>query len=167
MIAAPDLATRTIDPDDTLAVLAGDLRSRFVQGPRDLRIRLEQVDEACDPDGRFRVTKFFCHDNTWMPALAELLARSDVVLMDLRSFSESNRGCIVELTQLALQKRLGRTLFVVDGTTDLSLLEATVHRETPESAAAPVLNCERVETGRATEHARVYRSLKKLSHSDS
>src|SRR5262249_18311253 len=96
MIAAADLATRTIDPDDTLSVLAGDLPSRFGQGPRDLKIRLEQVDEACDPDGRFRVTKFFCHDNTWTPALAALLARSDVVLMDLRSFSESNRGCIVE-----------------------------------------------------------------------
>jgi hypothetical protein len=36
MIAGTDLAARTIDPDDTLAFLAGDLRARFVQGPHDL-----------------------------------------------------------------------------------------------------------------------------------
>ena len=71
------------------------------------------------------------------------------------------------MEQLAAQKRLGRTLFVVDGTTDVSLLEKTVRGETRESVAALALNCERVETGRATEHARVYRTLQKLSLSDS
>jgi hypothetical protein len=159
MIAGTDLAARTIDPDDTLAFLAGDLRSRFVQGQRDLEEHLNLMDGSRDPDGRYRITEFFCHEDTWSGALASLLGRSDAILMDLRGFSEKNSGCIFELRQLTTQKRLNDTVFVVDTTTDIELLERTVGAAQGEAATTPSLRLEKVETGATAEGDRVYRSL--------
>jgi hypothetical protein len=163
MIAGTDLAARTIDPDDTLAFLAGDLRSRFVQGPHDLEEHLKLMDEACDPDGRFRVTEFFCHENTWSSTLAALLGRSDAILMDLRGFSEKNSGCIFELHQLIAQQRLDDTVFVVDTSTDVKLLESTVGMAGLGAAAVPRLRLEKVGSEAAAERERVYRSLCQVS----
>jgi len=156
MIAGTDLAARTIDPDDTLAFLAGDLSSRFIQNPQDLQEHLKLMDESPDPDGRFRVTEFFCHENTWSDTLAALLGRSDTILMDLRGFSEKNSGCVFELHQLVAQQRLADTVFVVDATTDVNLLQSTVG--TAGLPNIPRLRLEKVES-KAAERERVYRSL--------
>jgi hypothetical protein len=64
--------------------------------------------------------------STWQGTLESLLLRSDVVLMDLRGFSTANSGCLFELQKLAEQRRLERTLFVVDGKTDVDLLRGTL-----------------------------------------
>ena len=162
MIAGTDLAARTIDPDDTLAFLAGDLRSRFVRGPQDLEEHLKLMDESRDPDGRFRVNEFFCHENTWSDTLAALLRRSDAILMDLRGFSERNSGCIFELHQLLTQQRLDDTVFVVDTSTDVKLLESTVRKVGSGSDAIPSLRLEKVGSEAAGERERVYRSLRRV-----
>jgi hypothetical protein len=162
MIAGTDLAARTIDPDDTLAFLAGDLRSRFVQSPQDLEDHLKLMDESRDPDGRFRLTEFFCHENTWSNTLAVLLGRSDAVLMDLRGFSERNSGCIFELHQLLAQQRLDDTVFVVDTSTDVKLLESTVRKVGSGSDAIPHLRLEKIGSQAAAERERVYRSLRQV-----
>lgn len=159
MIAGTDLAARTIDPDDTLAFLAGDLRSRFVQDPHDLAEHIKAMDESRDPDGRFRVIECFCYENTWSGTLAALLWRSDVILMDLRGFSEQNRGCIFELNQLTAQQRLLDTVFVVDASTDVKLLESTVGITGPENAEMTRLRLENVFSDASAESERVYRSL--------
>ncbi len=159
MIAGTDLAARTIDPDDTLAFLAGDLRSRFIQGPEDLAEHLRAMDESCDPDGRYRVTEFYCFENTWSGTLAALLGRSDVILMDLRGFSERNSGCVFELHQLTAQKRLADTVFIVDSGTDLGLLQSTVATAGLEAVDFSRLHLERVESEVAGDRERVYRSL--------
>jgi hypothetical protein len=159
MIAGTDLAARTIDPDDTLAFLAGDLRSRFVQGQQNLEEHLNLMDGSRDPDGRYRITEFFCHENTWSGALASLLGRSDAILMDLRGFSEKNSGCIFELRQLTTQQRLDDTVFVVDTTTDINLLERTIGAVEGKAATTPSLRLEKVESGTTAEGDRVYRSL--------
>jgi len=154
MIAGTDLAARTMDPDDTLAFLAGELQSRFVRGPQDLQDHLMKMDESPDPDGRFRVAEFFCYANTWSDTLAALLRRSDAILMDLRGFSEKNNGCIFELKQLTAQQRLGDTVFVVDAGSDLKLLESTVG-----GGESTHLRLEKVESQASSARERVYRSL--------
>ena len=159
MIAGTDLAARTIDPDDTLSFLAGELQSRFVRGPQDLQHQLVQMDESSDPDGRFRVTEFFCYENTWSDTLAALLRRSDVVLMDLRGFSEKNSGCIFELKQLTSQQRLGDTVFVVDASSDLKLLESIIGPAGSERSDIRGPCLEKVESETSFERERVYRSL--------
>jgi hypothetical protein len=159
MIAGTDLAARTMDPDDTLAFLGGDLRSLFIAGADDLQHRLTLLDEIRDPDGRFRVTEFFCHQNTWEDTLAAVLAQSDAVLMDLRGFSEKNCGCLFELRQLAVQEQLRQTVFITDRSTDIGLLESTIGRALGQ-AALPPLRLENVERDVSAERERLYHALR-------
>ena len=71
-----------------------------------------------DVEGRFRINECYCHDTTWHSALAALVQRSDVVLMDLRGFQAHNAGCVHELQTLAPTPRLGRVVVLVDDQTD-------------------------------------------------
>ena len=94
MIAAPDLAARTIDPAEFMDFLSGRLRRRFIIERGDLQQRLAEIDLRPDADGRFRVNEIFCGNDTWQAAVASLMAQSNLVAMDLRGFSPQNRGCV-------------------------------------------------------------------------
>lgn len=118
LIAGPDLATSTVEPHEFLDFLAGRLQRRFITGPDTLEYRLRETEHRRDVDGRFRIADFFCHDDTWQMVLSRLERDSDVVLMDLRGFSPSNRGCVFEIKELLDGMPLRRIVFVVDRTTD-------------------------------------------------
>jgi hypothetical protein len=118
MIAGPDLATSTVEPHEFLDFLAGRLQRRFISGPDTLEQRLRETEPRRDGDGRFRIADFFCHDDTWQMVLRRLEKDTDVVLMDLRGFSQSNRGCIFEIKELLDVMLLRHIVFVVDRTTD-------------------------------------------------
>ena len=126
MIAGPDLVTTTVEPHEFLDFLRGRVGRQFVSSAQDLQRRLAVVDNAPDPDGRYRVNEFFCHNDTWQVAMEELAASAGAVLMDLRSFSAANRGCIFELSRLLDGIDLNRVVFLVDETTDRTFLEATI-----------------------------------------
>jgi hypothetical protein len=122
LIAGVDLAMRTVDPGDLLALLNGRLAELYVRAPQDVPQRLDRLDLQPDPDGRFRINEVYCHDSTWKPALEALLDATDTVLMDLRSFSANNSGCIFELEQLVRRLASADIVLVCDKTTDLPLL---------------------------------------------
>lgn len=122
LIAGVDLAMRTVDPGDLLALLNGRLAELYVMAPQDVPRRVERLDLQPDPDGRFRINEVYCHDSAWRPALEALLEASDTVLMDLRSFSANNSGCIFELEQLVRRLDSDNIFLVCDKTTDLPLL---------------------------------------------
>jgi hypothetical protein len=126
MIAGPDLVTSTVEPHEFLEFASGELAGRFVAGRPDLERRIAAIDRARDPDGRYRVNEFFCHADTWQMTMHRLVEESDVVLMDLRSFSPANRGCMYELGELLEAIELARVVFVVDRTTDRGFLETTL-----------------------------------------
>ncbi len=126
LIAGPDLATATVEPHEFLDFVGGRLSRRFVQGEADLEQRLTQLDTRPDPDGRYRVNEFFCRADTWQITMQRLANRSDAVLMDMRSFSNSNQGCIYELSQLINIIPLNRLTLVIDDSTDQTFLEATL-----------------------------------------
>jgi hypothetical protein len=126
LIVGTDLLSRLVDPGDIVRFVGGRLRQQFVQSAGDLDEQLRVVDRARDPDGRFRVNKFFCFDDTWRPTLQALVRSSDVVLVDVRGFSEQNRGVQFELQQLVEHALLDKTVFVVDESTDSRLLEASL-----------------------------------------
>ena len=128
MIAGPDLVTSAIAPHEFLGFLSGRLGRSFIQDDGDLDRRVAAIDSNPDPDGRYRVAEFFCHDDTWQPTLRRLVAMSDAVLMDLRSFSASNQGCVFELGRLLDAMDLRRVVFVIDETTDRAFLEATLQK---------------------------------------
>jgi hypothetical protein len=77
MIAAPDVMARTIDPGDFLRFAGGRLASSFVTSRGDLNAGLAALDQAPDPDGRYRVNEFCCRDDTWKATVVELMDRAD------------------------------------------------------------------------------------------
>ena len=128
MIAGPDLVTSTVEPHEFLEFVRGHLSRRFVSGAQDLERRIAVADGTPDPDGRYRVKEFFCYNDTWQMTMERLAATSDAVLMDLRSFSPVNQGCIFELGRLLDGMDLDRVIFLIDDTTDLGFLETMLQR---------------------------------------
>jgi hypothetical protein len=167
IIAGADLATRLIGPGDLISFMGGRLRQLFLRRDKASFQRIGELDEARDPDGRYRVNKVYCHHDSWRPALQGLLATTDFVLMDLRSFSAKNQGCLFELQQLVDQDRTRRTVFVVDNTTDTKLLETVLAEQTAarhaagERGAMP-LNLVFAGSGSAADADKVYRALATL-----
>lgn len=123
MIAGPDLVTAAVEPHEFLEFAGGDLSRRFVVSEQDLSQRINGRDQLPDPDGRFRIHEFFCHDDTWRMTMQTLARNSDAILMDLRSFSSTNQGCLYELKVLLDTIDLRRVVFIVDKTTDHPFLK--------------------------------------------
>jgi hypothetical protein len=153
MIGGTDLATALLEPDELMAYWSGKLRQGFIASPGDLETRLRNLDEKPDPDGRYRINEFFCHDNTWRATVRALAQRSAVVLMDLRGFGKENRGCEFELAMLLSEIPLARIVLLVDRTThtgDLQDLLRSVWHKLPSLSpnrdlAEPMLRLFQVE----------------------
>lgn len=126
MIAGADLAAANLEPHEFLLFVRGALARRFVTGQRDLTQRFLERDLQRDPDGRYRVEEFFCHDDTWRLTVQQLIGDSDVILMDLRGFTEANRGVRYELATLVELVWLERVVLVVDAGTDMAMVESTI-----------------------------------------
>jgi hypothetical protein len=126
MIAGPDLVMSTVEPHEFLDFMGGDLSRQFVRGSGDLDARLHDMAQGPDLDGRYRVNEFFCYADTWRETMRKLAAGADVVLMDLRGFTQSNQGCLFELQQLLDAVHLGRVVFLMDDTTDRAFLERSL-----------------------------------------
>jgi hypothetical protein len=126
MIAAPDVAARTVDPADFLEFATGRLHARFVRSAADLESRLQRLDGDPDPDGRYRVNELCCQADTWRAAVVGLMDRADTVLMDLRDFSRKRAGCAFELQQLGQRIDATRLVFAVDASTDRDFLAANL-----------------------------------------
>lgn len=126
LIAGPDLVTATVEPHEFLDFVGGHLSRQFVQGETDLEQRVSLMDTRPDSDGRHRVNEFFCRADTWKMTMQRLASQSNAVLMDLRSFSKSNQGCIYELQQLMNNIPLSGVVLVIDDSTDRSFLEMTM-----------------------------------------
>jgi hypothetical protein len=124
MIAAPDVAARTIDPGDYLRWLTGRVDELFVTSRANLGAKLGALDMAPDPDGRYRVNEFCCRDNTWQATVVELMQRADAVVMDVRGVTRERRGCEFELQQLAQRLPPRRLVLVADAATDRGVLES-------------------------------------------
>jgi hypothetical protein len=105
----------------------------FIDTPAQLDARLQTLSTRPDPDARFRVEEFFCFDDTWRFTVAQLLARSDAVMMDLRGFGPDHEGCADELALLESEGALTRTVLLVDATTDRQLLDSILPDD-PERA---------------------------------
>jgi len=144
LISGPDLATTTVEPHEFLDFMGGRLSRQFVKGEKDLEERLSAMDLSPDPDGRYRVNEFFCPADTWQMNMRQLALGSASVLMDLRSFSKTNQGCIYELQQLMNTIPLERLIFSIDDSTDRVFLETTVkdiwHSQTADSPNADLSN---------------------------
>jgi hypothetical protein len=126
LIAGTDLALSTVAPHRFLAFVSGQFRQLFIGSGPALERGVAAIDTRRDADGRFRINDFFCHADTWQSVLSRLIATTDVVLMDLRSFTQDNAGCIFEIKALLSAVPLARLVFIIDGTTDSAFLGQTL-----------------------------------------
>ena len=127
LITGPDLAHKTVQPHQFLDFVSGGLSRHFVRDDASLASRLAEYDFAPAADGRFRINNLFCHADAWQAALPGLVRKRNIVLMDLRSFSASNAGCIHEIRFLLQTVPVERFVLVVDDTTDMRFLDRSVH----------------------------------------
>jgi hypothetical protein len=126
LITGPDLAQSTAQPHQLLDFVTGRLARHFIGDARTLETRLALLDRAPDRDGWYRINNFFCRADAWQAVLARLVQQGDVVLMDLRSFSAHNAGCVHELRHLVEFVPIGRCVFIVDSTTDIAYLRSVL-----------------------------------------
>jgi hypothetical protein len=126
LIAGTDLISRTLDPDDLFTYFSGHLADRFVADTARLSRQLAELDLLPDPDGRYRVNELYCFDTTWQAALAALVQRAHVVLMDLRGFQPNNLGCRHELGVLAHAANLTRVVVLHDAATAREVAESDI-----------------------------------------
>jgi hypothetical protein len=128
LIAGTDLISRTLDPDDLFSYFNGHLADRFVADAARLSRTLTELDMRPDPDGRYRVNELYCFDTTWQAALAALVQRAHVVLMDLRGFQANNLGCRHELGVLAHAANVERVVVLHDAATAREVAESDLAR---------------------------------------
>lgn len=128
LISGPDLVNATVEPHEILDFISGKLSNLFVSNSKDLEHRMNTLDLEPDKDGYYRINEFFCYDNTWKLALKKLVTTTDYVVMDLRSFSPNNAGCIIELSALINLISLEKVMLIVDKTTNMEFLEKTLNQ---------------------------------------
>lgn len=124
LIAGTDLVGQTTDAADLFDFLDGRLAKRFVHDAVDVPARLAALDWLPDAEGRWRVNECYCHDDAWQVALAALVQRADLVLMDLRGFQAYNAGCRFELGVLAHAAHIQRAVVLGDEGTDFAVARA-------------------------------------------
>jgi len=118
LIAAPDLASRTIEPATFLEFARGRLGRLFIRTPEQLHERLATMDRAPDPDACFRINQLFCSNGIWREAVMRLMAEATLVVMDLRGFTLARQGCVYELQTLLDMVPIGRLVFLFNRTSD-------------------------------------------------
>lgn len=122
LIAGTDLALSTVAPHQFLAFVSGKITQLFIRSDT----AIDVLDHGRDADGRFRINDFFCHADTWQGVLKKLIKNTGAVLMDLRSLTEANAGCVFEIRELLSTVPLEQLVFVVDETTDKNFLKQTL-----------------------------------------
>jgi hypothetical protein len=146
LIGASDFAARTIDPAKAANFIRLRFGEVFVPTRRELRKRIAAMDEAPDPDGRYRVNEFFCFDDVWKEAVTLLLDSSEAIVLDLRDFTAQRAGTAWEIGLLARHRALSRTVCLVSADTDLEGVRAALGLSDSASAtdnhpmAAAMLN---------------------------
>ncbi|CAN5126524.1 hypothetical protein BH23BAC2_BH23BAC2_24320 [soil metagenome] len=125
MISGPDLATTTIDSAEMIDFVTNNLKNRFCHDSESIEKNLNDADLEPDNDGSFRVTEFFCRDNIWKEALVRLVCISNIVLFDLRGFSEKYKGCQYEIQQVVNHINILKVIVLIDAHTNIDFLKTT------------------------------------------
>jgi uncharacterized membrane protein YidH (DUF202 family) len=125
--AAEDGRPTFIDND---AWLLEDLTAQPVRplpaGRRDVRSVAGKNVEVVDPYGSYPVRSLLCHGSYWQAALDLLLARVDVVVLDLSGYLRENIGTGYELQRVVDRFPVERCVFLADANSDALFLEAQV-----------------------------------------
>ena len=141
LISGPDLAQWIVAPAMIEASLRNRVEDVFLKSAAEVDKRISCVDRGILQDGRYPVNEFSCFSNAWRHAIARLVPDADVVLMDVRGFSEANRGCAFELQYILNRVPIPRILLIADDRTDTKCLQQVIAQscvsELDRAATAP------------------------------
>lgn len=77
------------------------MKHQFMSSSDALTKRMQKLEKKPTKlDNTFKEVPVMCYDNTWKQAVDGLVNSADVILMDLRGFSEANKGCAYEINIL-------------------------------------------------------------------
>lgn len=65
-------------------------------------------------DNNFKEVPVLCYNDTWRMAVEKLSKYSDTILMDLRGYSETNKGCEYEVNFLFDHVPINKIVFIAD-----------------------------------------------------
>ena len=136
-IAGTDLAQRFVAARALEAFLSGRLQTIFLKSAQEVDQRIALLRQELEGDLRYPLNDLYCYSDAWQHAVSRLAPESDVIVMDLRGFSEGNRGCVFELGVLVRVAPLERVILLTDATTDMSALAETIDqawRDAPEDS---------------------------------
>jgi hypothetical protein len=147
MIAGPDLAGAYMEPDEFFAFVDRSLHTRFITQPRQIPERLAALDNARDPDGRFRVNDLYCANTMWKATVLAMIDRAGVIVLDLREYTRQRAGTRFELRELLARAPLAKVILLVDERDSIDALREEIDglwREVaaerlPAPSGAPVL----------------------------
>ena len=89
-------------------------------------------------NGSFEILSILCNDQMWKTAFAKFLNKADLVIMDLRGYTEENQGCKYELGELIKNFNLDKLLLVIDDQTDYSHLKIIINQQWQEFYAISI-----------------------------
>jgi hypothetical protein len=167
LIAGPDLAGASIEPDEFFAFITRRLGERFVRTPAEIRAQVEGLDRHRDPDGRFRVNELFCVEETWRTTVGALMAQAGVVLFDLREYERGRAGTRFEMFQLMNLVPVSRIIVLLGRSDDAAAVSAELQLawlamsdSSPNRVlTAPALHVCRLRSGSASEVKALFRNL--------
>jgi hypothetical protein len=120
------------------------IKLSFVHSRPQIRRRIDSV--IMNPrkaNLTFRGIAMFCFDNTWRATIDEFMRFSDLVLMDLRGFSDERKGCEYEVDRVFDRIPIDRIVFLTDPhTARLSIKNLLAKRWELLSTESPNLNAE-------------------------
>lgn len=87
---------------------------RFIKNKSHLKNELRQLGKWPRAlNHEFKSLPTMCYDNTWKMAVSEFVYISDVILMDLRGFSEERKGCEYEVDFLFDNANVDKVVFLI------------------------------------------------------
>ncbi len=106
----------------------------YIQAPRSFAGNIPQMQDRLQRfmrrlrrlDLTFKDLDMYCFANTWRDAVALFVTSTDVVLMDLRGYSEQNKGCEYEVDFLFDNLTINRIVFLVDRDNDMQAVEKLI-----------------------------------------
>jgi hypothetical protein len=89
------------------------MANKFVHSETQLKQRLTELDKwPVNYDNSFKEFPVMCYDNTWKIGVNTLVQEASVIMMDLRGFSEKNKGCEFEIDFILDHVLVHQILFV-------------------------------------------------------
>jgi hypothetical protein len=174
LIAGPDLAGASIEPDEFFAFIRGRLGARFVRTPSEISPQVEGLDRQSDPDGRFRVTELFCVEDAWRTTVGLLMAQAAVVLLDLREYEPGREGTRYEIFQLMNIVSVGRIIVLLGRNDDVDAVSTELRQawsamggtSPNRRLTTPALQVCRLRSGSGNEVKALFKNLYARSMAD-